>query len=161
VFANYLGKSWCKVAVMRLALTGAIVLNALLFFTPREAVLMALLLMMAGNFFHMMFIPMLFSTIPDTVDYGIRTRGKGAMAMFCAGHLFMLKLGLGFGGFFLGHFLGWFGYEPGAAQTDQALTGIRLAYAGSTVVVGAIALVCLQFYRLKRGWEDHYVPAPR
>jgi GPH family glycoside/pentoside/hexuronide:cation symporter len=146
---------------MRLALTGTILLNAMLFLVSREAVLLALLLTMAANFFHMMFIPMLFSTIPDTVDYGIRTTGKGAMAMFCAGHLFMLKLGLGIGGFFLGHFLGWFGYEPGAQQSDTALLGIRIAFAGTSVIGGVIALICLQFYHLKRGWEDRLVPADR
>ncbi len=102
----------------------------------------------------MMFVPMLFSTVPDTVDYGLRTIGKGAMAMFCGGHLFALKMGNAFGGFFTGQFLGWFGYQPNVTQTPHALTGIMFAFAGSTVVGALLVLVCLQFYRLTRGWQE-------
>ena len=54
VAANALGKSVCKVKVMKLALTGTIVMNVLLFFIPRDAVLGALLILMLSNFFHMM-----------------------------------------------------------------------------------------------------------
>ena len=93
VTANRLGDSWCKVSVMKLALCGTIIMNVLLFLIPRDAVLAALILVMSSNFFHMMFVPMLFSTVPDTVDYGLKTVGKGAMAMFCAGHLFALEDG--------------------------------------------------------------------
>jgi GPH family glycoside/pentoside/hexuronide:cation symporter len=154
ITANALGNRWCKVSVMKLALTGTITMNVLLFLIPRDAVLGALLLVMSSNFFHMMFVPMLFSTVPDTVDYGLKTTGKGAMAMFCAGHLFALKMGNAFGGFFTGHFLGWFGYQPNVEQTPHALTGIMIAFAGSSIVGGVLVIICLQFYRLKRGWQD-------
>jgi glycoside/pentoside/hexuronide:cation symporter, GPH family len=159
VAANRLGRTWCKVAVMKLALTGTIVMNLLLFLIPRDAVLAALLIVMSSNFFHMMFVPMLFSTVPDTVDYGLKTVGKGAMAMFCAGHLFALKMGNAFGGFFTGHILGWFGYQPNAAQSAHALTGIMIAFAGSSVLGALLVLACLQFYRLTRGWQDRLASA--
>jgi GPH family glycoside/pentoside/hexuronide:cation symporter len=154
VFANYLGHSRCKVSVMRVALGGLIVMNVLLFLIPRDAVLAALAIIMTANFFHMMFIPMLFSTVPDTVDYGLRTMGKGAMAMFCGGHLFVLKLGNALGGFFVGHLLAWFGYQPNVVQSERALTGIMMAFAGSSILSALLVLVCLQFYRLTRGWQD-------
>jgi GPH family glycoside/pentoside/hexuronide:cation symporter len=126
----------------------------LLFLIPRDAVVLSLALVMLSNFFHMMFIPMLFSTVPDTVDYGLCRTGKGAMAMFCGGHLFLLKLGNALGGFFAGHMLAWFGYQPNVEQTPTALTGIMAAYAGSSIVAAVLVLVCLQFYRLTRGWQD-------
>jgi len=154
VMANQLGDRWCKVSVMKLALVGTITMNVLLFLIPRDAVLTALVLVMSSNFFHMMFVPMLFSTVPDTVDYGLKTVGKGAMAMFCAGHLFALKMGNAFGGFFTGHFLGWFGYEANVEQSERALSGIMYAFAGSSIVGAILVVVCLQFYRLKRGWQD-------
>jgi GPH family glycoside/pentoside/hexuronide:cation symporter len=153
VCANVIGRYWSKVSVMKLALAGTIGMNVLLFLIPRDAVLPALALVMLSNFFHMMFIPMLFSTVPDTVDYGILRTGKGAMAMFCGGHLFVLKLGNALGGFFAGHMLAWFGYQPNVAQTERALTGIMAAYAGSSIVAAVLVLVCLQFYRLTRGWQ--------
>lgn len=159
VTANRLGDRWCKVSVMKLALCGTIIMNVLLLLIPRDAVLAALILVMSSNFFHMMFVPMLFSTVPDTVDYGLKTMGKGAMAMFCAGHLFALKMGNAFGGFFTGYFLGWFGYQPNVAQTPHALTGIMIAFAGSSVLGAVLVLACLQFYRLTRGWQDRLAAA--
>jgi GPH family glycoside/pentoside/hexuronide:cation symporter len=154
ISANFIARSLCKVTVMKLAMTGTIVMNVLLFLIPRDAVLSALIILMVSNFFHMMFIPMLFSTVPDTVDYGMRTVGRGAMAMFCAGHLFVLKLGNAFGGFFVGHLLGWFGYQANVEQSERALTGIMIAFAGSSILAASLVLVCLQFYRLTRGWQD-------
>ena len=154
VCANILGRYWSKVSIMRLALAGTILINVLLFLIPRDAVLLALFIVMLSNFCHMMFVPMLFSTVPDTVDYGLLRTGKGAMAMFCGGHLFVLKLGNALGGFFVGHMLAWYGYQPNVAQTDRALNGIMAAYAGSSIVAALLVLVCLYFYRLTRGWQD-------
>ncbi len=159
VFANYLGRSRCKVSVMRVAMAGMIVMNVLLFVIPRDAVLTALLIIMTANFFHMMFIPMLFSTVPDTVDFGLKTMGRGAMAMFCGGHLFVLKLGNALGGFFVGHLLAWFGYQPNVAQSERALTGIMMAFAGSSILSALLVLACLQFYRLTRGWQQRMAGA--
>jgi glycoside/pentoside/hexuronide:cation symporter, GPH family len=154
VCANIVGRYWSKVSIMRMALAGTIVLNVLLFLIPRDAVLLALLIVMLSNFCHMMFVPMLFSTVPDTVDYGLYRTGKGAMAMFCGGHLFVLKLGNALGGFLVGHMLAWYGYQPNVAQTGRALSGIMAAYAGSSIVAALLVLVCLHFYRLTRGWQD-------
>ncbi|MEO8316663.1 MAG: MFS transporter [Pseudomonadota bacterium] len=153
VAANFLVRSWCKVKVMRVALVGTIIMNVLLFLIPRDAVLAALIILMVANFCHMMFVPMLFSTVPDTVDYGLQKVGKGAMAMFCAGHLLVLKLGNAFGQYFTGHMLAWFGYQPNVEQTDRALNGIMIAFAGSSIAAATVVLVCLQFYRLTKGWQ--------
>ena len=153
VTANRLVRTYCKVTVMKLALVGTITMNALLFLIARDAVLTALVLVMLSNFCHMMFVPLLFSAIPDTVDYGMRIKGRGAMAMFCAGHLFVLKLGNAFGGWLTGHVLSWFGYVANVEQTDRALDGILLSFAGSSVIAAILVIVCLQFYKLTRGWE--------
>lgn len=153
ITANYLVRWMCKVKLMRMALVGTISINVVLLLIPRDAVLAALIILMCANFIHMMFIPMLFSTVPDTVDYGVKRMGKGAMAMFCAGHLFVLKLGNAFGTFVTGIMLAWFGYQPNVEQTDRALTGIMVAFAGSSIVAATVVLICLQFYKLTRGWQ--------
>jgi GPH family glycoside/pentoside/hexuronide:cation symporter len=108
---------------------------------------------MAANFFHMMFIPLLFSAIPDTVDYGLKTIGRGAMAMFFAGQLFALKMGISVGGGSAGWILGMFGYEANVEQTERSLFGIKLAFAGAPLVAAVIVVILLQFYKLKKGWE--------
>lgn len=157
MMANRLIRSYCKVKVMKLALCGTIVMNGLLFFVPREWIFQALSLTMLSNFFHMMFVPLLFSTVPDTVDYGIRKMGKGAMAMFCGGHLFALKAGNAIGGSLTGWVLALFGYHPNVAQTNRALFGIVFAFAGSTVIAASLVLVCLHFYKLTSGWQERPV----
>src|SRR5690606_19629475 len=154
IFANRLIRRHCKVRVMQLALLGTVAINLLLFMVPREWVLQALTLTMVSNFFHMMFIPLLFSTVPDTVDYGLRTAGKGAMAMFCAGHLCALSLGIAIGQVLTGGVLAVFGYEANVAQSDTALLGIKIAFAGSSIAGGLLAFLCLRWYRLTRGWQQ-------
>ena len=159
IFANRLIRTHCKVRVMQLALLGTVAINVLLFMVPREWILQALTLTMLSNFFHMMFIPLLFSTVPDTVDYGLRTVRKGAMAMFCAGHLCALSLGIAIGQVLAGGILALFGYQANVAQADTALLGIKIAFAGSSIVGGLLAFLCLRWYRLTRGWQDRITEA--
>lgn len=154
IAANRLIRTRCKVDVMQIALVGTITVNLLLFFVPREWMFQALCLTMVSNFFHMMFVPLLFSAVPDTVDFGLRALGRGAMAMFCAGHLFVLNVANALGQAAAGGVLAAFGYQANVAQTETALFGIRLAFAGSSVVAGILVILCLRAYRLKRGWQQ-------
>jgi GPH family glycoside/pentoside/hexuronide:cation symporter len=147
-------RQWCKVTVMKTALIGSLVPNALLLFVPRPWWEASLLLIMAGNFFHMMFLPLLFSAVPDTVDYGLKTVGKGAMAMFFAGQLFALKMGISVGGGLGGRILGAFGYQANVEQTATSLLGIKIAFAGAPVAAAFCVVILLQFYKLKKGWEQ-------
>ena len=101
----------------------------------------------------MMFIPLLFSAIPDTVDYGLKTIGRGAMAMFFAGQLFALKMGISVGGGSGGWILGMFGYQANVEQTERSLWGIKVAFAGAPLVAVILVLILLQFYKLTKGWE--------
>lgn len=158
VVANRLIRTTCKIRVMQTALWGTLVMNALLFIVPREWMFQALSLSMLSNFFHMMFVPLLFSAVPDTVDFGLRSVGKGAMAMFCAGHLLVLNVANALGQAAAGGILALFGYQANVAQTETALLGIRIAYAGSSVVAAILVIFCLQFYRLTRGWQER-IPA--
>ena len=158
IVANRLLRTYCKVRIMQFALCGTMAVNLLLFVVPREWMLQALSLTMLANVFHMMFIPLLFSTVPDTVDFGRRTVGMGAMALFCAGHLFALNVGNAIGQSLTAVVLALFGYEANVAQTESALQGIVIAFAGSSVVGALLVIVCLQFYQLRRGWQER-IPA--
>jgi GPH family glycoside/pentoside/hexuronide:cation symporter len=154
ITANHLIRRYCKVRVMKVALSGTIAMNLLLFLVPREWMFQALSLTMLSNFFHMMFVPLLFSTVPDTVDFGQRTMGRGAMAMFCGGHLFALKVGNAVGGSLTGVVLAISGYEANVEQSAAALRGIVIAFAGSSVVGALLVIACLRYYRLTRGWQE-------
>lgn len=154
---------WCKVTVMKTALIGSLVPNALLLVVPRQWWEASLLLIMFANFCHMMFLPLLFAAIPDTVDYGLKTIGRGAMALFFAGQLFALKMGISVGGGSGGWILGMFGYQANVEQTERSLLGIKLAFAGAPLVAAILVVILLQFYKLKKGWENKEgitAPAP-
>ena len=101
------------------------------------------------------FLPLLFAAIPDTVDYGLKTLGRGAMAMFFAGQLFALKMGISVGGGCAGWILGIFGYKANVAQTEHSLFGIKLAFAGAPLVAAVLVVILLHFYKLKKGWEQN------
>jgi glycoside/pentoside/hexuronide:cation symporter, GPH family len=151
----FLKLGWCKVTVMKLALIGSLVPNALLLLVPRDWWPASLLLIMLANFFHMMFLPLLFAAVPDTVDFGLKTIGRGAMAMFFAGQLFALKMGISIGGGSGGWILSVFGYKPNVEQTKHSLLGIKLAFAGGPLVAAVLVLRLMQFYKLKKGWEHN------
>lgn len=151
----FLKLQWCKVTVMKLALLGSIIPNGLILFTPRQWWEASLLLIMLANFFHMMFLPLLFAAIPDTVDFGLRTIGRAAMAMFFAGQLFALKMGISVGGGTAGWILGMFGYKANVEQTERSLMGIKFAFAGAPLAAAILVVILLHFYKLKKGWENN------
>jgi glycoside/pentoside/hexuronide:cation symporter, GPH family len=151
----FLKLQWCKVTVMKTALIGSLIPNALLLIVPRQWWEASLLCIMAANFFHMMFLPLLFAAIPDTVDYGLKTIGRGAMAMFFAGQLFALKMGISIGGGSAGWILGFFGYQANVEQSEKSLLGIKVAFAGAPLAAAIVVLILLQFYKLKKGWEQN------
>ena len=83
---------WCLVnfVLMRICALGIVTANGVLFFVPRDAMEIALVFSILANFVHMIFTPLLFSAVPDTVDYGAKKLGQSAMAMAFSGHLLMI-----------------------------------------------------------------------
>jgi GPH family glycoside/pentoside/hexuronide:cation symporter len=152
MFANWMSSHVCKVRVMKWASLGIVVFNAALVLVPRDQVMLALALSILANFVHMIVIPYLFSAVADTVDYGLQTWGKGAMAMSFSGHLLALKIGIAVGGALTGWILAGVGYQPNAEQTEMALNGIVFNYAGSSVIAGILIIICFAFYRLNKEW---------
>jgi GPH family glycoside/pentoside/hexuronide:cation symporter len=143
----------CKVTVMKFGVVGILMFHAALFFVPADATMLALTVSCLANFAHMIFIPMVFSAVPDTVDYGQKKMGKGGMAMSYSGHLLALKFGVAIGGALIGWMLGWHGYVSGQAQTEMALEGIVRIYAGGATAASILMLAVLAFYKLKQGWN--------
>jgi len=154
IAAGALVKVICKVTIMRLAVVGIGLFHGLMWVVPRDSFYLALVLLCIANFFHMMFIPMLFSAVPDTVDYGSMKKGKGAMAMGFSGQLLSLKFGIAIGGAMIGWVLEWHGYVANTEQTERALTGILWIYSGATVIAAVLMLISLHFYKLKKGWKE-------
>ncbi|MBL4826465.1 MAG: MFS transporter [Spongiibacteraceae bacterium] len=145
---HFLCKKMCKVKLFKISLWGIVLCHLGLWVLSRDQLIAAFVLSMAANFFHMMAVPLMFSMVPDTVDYGARLSGKKTMAMAFSGHLLAIKLGLAVGGAMAGWLLGYFGYVPNALQTEQALMCIVSIYALGPVVCGVLLVGLARYYRL-------------
>jgi GPH family glycoside/pentoside/hexuronide:cation symporter len=146
IFKRYV----CKVTLFKWATIVVIVLHLGFFALDRDQYLIALVLSMAANFFHMMVTVLLFSMVPDTVEYGksaLKTAGN-AMAMSFAGHLLALKFGIAVGGAMTGWGLAYVGYVANAVQSESALSGIVAIYASGPIVLGFVILALLSRYKL-------------
>ncbi|HSW38951.1 MAG TPA: MFS transporter, partial [Acidobacteriota bacterium] len=84
----------------------------------------------------------------DTADYGEWKFGRRATGLIMAASLFALKLGLAFGGTFVGWTLEFHGFAPRLEQTEQAMHGIRLLMSFYPAVFGIIGGLVMIAYPL-------------
>lgn len=152
LMSNWLIKFICKVKLMQLACLGIAAVNTVLFFIPADMVYTALTVTLITQFFHMLFIPMLFSSIPDTVDYSVNKSGHGPMAMSFSGHLLSLKFGIAVGGALTGWMLAAYGYQANVEQTESSLDGIVIIFAVSPAIGALISYALLRLYKLDNQW---------
>ncbi|MCF2947485.1 glycoside-pentoside-hexuronide (GPH):cation symporter [Paraglaciecola aquimarina] len=155
--SNWASKVMCKVKLMKLACIGIAISNCILFFVPADLMYIALFITLLTQFFHMMLIPMLFSTIPDTVDHSISQNGRGPMAMSFSGHLLSLKFGIAIGGALTGWLLAAYGYQANVEQTETSLNGIVTIFSASPAIGALICLALLQLYKLDDAWSKRLV----
>ncbi len=85
----------------------------------------------------------------DTADYGEWKFGRRATGLIMAASLFALKLGLAFGGTFVGWILDYHGFVSNVAQTESAVYGIRMLMSFYPAVFGVIGGLVMIFYPLK------------
>lgn len=85
----------------------------------------------------------------DTADYGEWKFGRRATGLVMAASLFALKLGLTFGGTFVGWILSFHGFEANAVQAGPALFGIKMLMSFYPAVFGIIGGLVMVFYPLK------------
>jgi len=85
----------------------------------------------------------------DTADYGEWKFGRRATGLVMAASLFALKLGLAFGGTFVGWLLAYHGFVENTVQTESALFGIRMLMSFYPAVFGVIGGLVMIFYPLK------------
>lgn len=152
LFTGWAIKTICKVKLMKFACLGVAAANFILFNVPADMVYVAFIINFMTQFFHMIFIPILFSTIPDTADYGKEKNGNGPMAMGISGHLLSLKFGIAIGGALTGWLLSAYGYQANVIQTETASNGIVTIFSLSPAIGALIAFGLLHFYKLNQAW---------
>ena len=155
---TFLKEKYCKVRLFRWASIIVIILHLGFLPLTREQFDIALLLSAAANFFHMMVTVLLFSMVPDTVEYGktaLKAAGN-AMAMSFAGHLLALKIGIAIGGAMTGWGLAYVGYVANESQSQGALEGIVAIYASGPIILGVVILCLISMYKLTNEEMDKY-----
>jgi GPH family glycoside/pentoside/hexuronide:cation symporter len=152
IAANLISKRICKIQLMKYTALSIVVVNGALFFVPRDGILLALVFTILANFVHGVFTPLLFSTVPDTVDYGTKKRQQSAMGMAFSGHLLSIKIGLAVGGALTGWILESFGYVPNVMQSDSSLNGIMILFTLSSVVAGILVYLVMTRYKLTQSY---------
>lgn len=85
----------------------------------------------------------------DTADYGEWKYGRRATGLIMAASLFALKLGLAFGGTFVGWILEYHGFIANVEQTEGAMYGIKMLMSFYPAIFGIIGGLVMIFYPLK------------
>ena len=89
-----------------------------------------------------------FSMFTDMAEFIDWKFGKPMTALTLAASVFAVKVGAGLGSALPGLVLEWNGFDPGAAQSAEAIAGINAAFA---VIPGLILIpagIAMLFYRL-------------
>jgi len=126
------------------------VLSAVLLFLPATATTLIIGSEILRQFAFGWSGPLLWAMIGDVADYGEWRTGRRATAAVTSAVVFALWAGLALGGAMAGWLLSAYGYVSNAAQTAQALLGIRLIASVFPALTFAAAAVCLFFYPINR-----------
>lgn len=97
---------------------------------------------------------MFFSMVGDTVDFGEWKNGIRANGFLTAmGASFCIQMGSGIGSFIAARILASFGFTAArATQTGSSLSAISFTFVWVPVIIYALSIVCMIFYRK---WEKH------
>lgn len=87
-------------------------------------------------------VPLLWTMIADSADYSEWKTGRRATGLYFSAATFAQKAGWGIGAAMAGGILTLFNYAANAAQTESALTGIKLLV---SVIPGILYVSCALF----------------
>lgn len=145
---NLLSQYFCKVKLFKWGAYGIIIFHAVVYFFSADQIELIFIFMMLAQFCQMITVPLMFSMVADTADFGESVTGDKTMAMSYATHLLAIKLGLAVGGALVGWLLSYYGYIANVAQTEKALNGIVFIFSIAPTLCGFAVLLCIWRYRL-------------
>jgi GPH family glycoside/pentoside/hexuronide:cation symporter len=148
ISTNFLSKYFEKKNLFIIALIVVVISHSLFYVMDVEQISLIFTVYFIANFAHMIITPIMFSMVADTVDYGVKKIGKRLTAITFSGHLLAIKFGFAIGGALAGWILSGFDYVPNQQQTEHALSGILLAFAGIPVVCTLVSLIVVSRYKL-------------
>ncbi|MCA9621919.1 MAG: MFS transporter [Myxococcales bacterium] len=108
------------------------------FFIPADALGLMFVVNLLGSLLAGPTPALVWALYADVADYGEYELGRRATGLVFSAAMFAQKLGLTIGGAASGWILSAFGFVPNAAQSDEAILGIRLMF---SVLPGSLALL--------------------
>ncbi|RPG63199.1 MAG: MFS transporter [Flavobacteriaceae bacterium TMED206] len=123
------------------------------FFNSKNLSYMFLSQVMHG-FFYGLTIPLLWAMIADVADYSEWKNNRRATAIIFSAMMVGLKGGLSIGGALVASILGNYGYEPGAEQSINTLSGIKMLVSVFPSVPFLFCVLLLFFYEIDKKMES-------
>ncbi|HEY3740943.1 MAG TPA: MFS transporter [Bryobacteraceae bacterium] len=136
------------VAIVGFSLTAVLMLGFILL--PPDAVGATLALEWIRLICYGTTVPLIWAMFADVADYAEWTTGRRTTGLVYATILFGLKTGLSLGGAIAGWLLSGYGYVANAAQTPQALLGIRMTVSVYPAIFLGIVVACLVYYKIDK-----------
>ena len=150
VCSVWLAARYGKKAVALAGFGATTVFLAAFILMPRESIVGTYLLEWVRALCYAPTIPLIWAMFADVADFGEWKTGRRTTGVIFATILFALKVGLSLGGAIAGWLLSGYGYRANAAQTPQALQGIRMLASVYPALFLVIVVVCLFFYPITR-----------
>ncbi len=154
-FSKSLADKFGKRDVYGVALLVTTIFIMSIYFCSPESVGVAFILQILHGFFYGLTIPLLWAMIADVADFSEWKNNRRATAIIFSAMLMGLKSGLALGGALVAGILAYYHYDGElAAQADNTVMGIRLAftvYSGIPFLVAS--LCCLFIYEINKPLE--------
>ena len=127
IASTWITKHYCKVKLFRYSqLLTFVLCIAMYLMVDQEDRVLAFVFTFLIWFVADQYMPIFWSSIAETVDYGHRKTGVRVSGLAFGGISFCQKLGMGIAGGLLGYLLGFFDYQADAEQSDFTLNGLAL-----------------------------------
>jgi GPH family glycoside/pentoside/hexuronide:cation symporter len=150
LFSTYLTIRYGKKAVAIVGFSLTTVFMAAFILLPPDAIGATLLLEYLRVLSYAPTIPLIWAMFADVADYAEWTTGRRTTGLIYATILFGLKGGLSLGGAIAGWLLSAYGYQANAAQTVEALRGIRMTISIYPTIFFLIVIACLIVYKIDK-----------
>ncbi len=145
LFSTPLSKRFGKVKTSAFCTLFSGIISISIFFLPGASLSTILFLLILSGFISGPTMSLGFARLADTIEYGEYKTGVRVEGLTYAAGSMGGKLGSGFAGVVVGIVLSMTGYVPDAAQTDLAITGIKLlmfVIPGISGILSALLLLC-------------------
>ncbi|PLW69667.1 MFS transporter [Pseudohalioglobus lutimaris] len=126
------------------------VLLGVCYVIPREEFALITVVHSFGVMTFGVIITLLFSMYTDCAEYGEWKTGKQTAGLTVSASMFSLKFGSAVGGALPGFMLAWYGFVANEAQSEQALSGIRLMFNALPAVFFLAGGLLMVFYRIDK-----------